>query len=177
MNRFDIQNLRDLPIEKVAERLGLVVARHKALCPFHDDSHPSLTFNTVRNTYRCYACGAHGGPIDLAMFLLAKPESRSSKPASGLPTNTTSSLKVANQVDVMQDATMCRRQKGRLRGSMPSDMSVSSTIVILAQRLSTSSSTAVVLTLASSASAVSPPIATNRAYIGFRFPTMTLKAS
>lgn len=73
MNRIDIQNLRDLPIEKVAERLGLIVARHKALCPFHDDSHPSLTFNTVRNTYRCFACGAHGGPIDLAMFLLAKP--------------------------------------------------------------------------------------------------------
>ena len=73
MNRIDIQNLRDLPIEKVAERLGLIVSRHKALCPFHDDSHPSLTFNTVRNTYRCFACGAHGGPIDLAMFLLAKP--------------------------------------------------------------------------------------------------------
>lgn len=70
MEPNDIQKLRDLPIEGVAERLGLKVSRHKALCPFHQDSHPSLTFNTSRNTYKCFVCGAHGGPIDLAMNLL-----------------------------------------------------------------------------------------------------------
>lgn len=70
MDRFDILKLRDLPIEGVAERLGLRVQKHKALCPFHDDSHPSLTFNVSKNTFRCYVCGAHGGTIDLAMKLL-----------------------------------------------------------------------------------------------------------
>ena len=40
MQQYEIQRLRDLPIEGVAERLGLRVTRHKCLCPFHDD-HPS----------------------------------------------------------------------------------------------------------------------------------------
>jgi hypothetical protein len=60
-----INMLESLPIESVAERLGMQVSRHKALCPFHDDSRPSLTFNCYRNRYRCYVCDAHGGVIDL----------------------------------------------------------------------------------------------------------------
>ena len=48
------------------------MARHKALCPFHDDHHASLFFSVRRNIYRCFACGAHGGTIDLAMGLLHK---------------------------------------------------------------------------------------------------------
>ena len=72
MEKYEIQRLRDLPIEGVAERLGLHVVRHKALCPFHDDHHASLSFSLRRNTYRCFACGAHGGTIDLAMRLLNK---------------------------------------------------------------------------------------------------------
>ena len=67
MDKFELQKLRDLPIEGVAERLGLRVTRHKALCPFHDDHHASLSFSTRRNTFRCFACGAHGGTIDLVM--------------------------------------------------------------------------------------------------------------
>ena len=70
IDRLDLQKLRDLPIEGVAERLGMQVTRHKALCPFHDDHHASLSFSVRRNTYRCFACGAHGGTIDLAMKLL-----------------------------------------------------------------------------------------------------------
>lgn len=73
MDKFDISKLRDLPIEGVAERLGLRVQKHKALCPFHEDSHPSLTFNVNRNTFKCYVCEAHGGVIDLAMHQLKKP--------------------------------------------------------------------------------------------------------
>ena len=72
MHRFDIQKLRALPIEGVAQRLGLQESRHKSLCPFHSDSHPSLTFNVAKNTFRCFACGAHGGVIDLAMHVLGK---------------------------------------------------------------------------------------------------------
>ena len=70
MEKYELQKLRDLPIEGVAGRLGLHVVRHKALCPFHDDHHASLSFSVRRNTYRCFACGAHGGTIDLAMRLL-----------------------------------------------------------------------------------------------------------
>ena len=62
-----LQELAALPIEGVAERLGLTVRQHKSLCPFHDDRHPSLTFNTRSNRYRCFVCDAHGSTIDLVM--------------------------------------------------------------------------------------------------------------
>ncbi len=32
----------------------------KALCPFHQDSRPSLDVDPKRQRYRCWACGAHG---------------------------------------------------------------------------------------------------------------------
>ena len=72
MDKFELQQLRDLPIEQVAERLGMELVRHKSLCPFHADHHPSLSFNPSRNTYRCFVCDAHGGTIDLVMHLLHK---------------------------------------------------------------------------------------------------------
>ena len=67
VDRLELQKLRELPIEAVAERLGLTVKHHKALCPFHDDRHPSLSFKVSKNTYRCFVCGASGGTIDLVM--------------------------------------------------------------------------------------------------------------
>ena len=67
MDRLELQKLRDLPIEGVAERLGLRVTRHKALCPFHDDHHASMSFKVSKNTFRCFVCGASGGTIDLVM--------------------------------------------------------------------------------------------------------------
>ena len=73
MEKYDIQKLRDLPIEGVAERLGLRVSRHKCLCPFHADTHPSLSFKVSKNTFRCFVCGAYGGTIDLVMRFLNKP--------------------------------------------------------------------------------------------------------
>jgi len=69
IDKFQIQKLEAMPIEGVAERLGLRVERHKAICPWHDDTRPSLTFNTYRNRFRCFVCDAHGGPIDLVMKL------------------------------------------------------------------------------------------------------------
>ena len=70
MDRQELQKLRDLPIEGVAERLGLRVKRHMSLCPFHDDHHASLSFKVSRNTFRCFVCGASGGTIDLVMHFL-----------------------------------------------------------------------------------------------------------
>ena len=67
MDRIELQKLRDLPIEGVAERLGLRVRRHKSLCPFHADEHPSLSYSVSKNIYHCFVCGAKGGTIDLVM--------------------------------------------------------------------------------------------------------------
>jgi len=72
IDRFDIQKLQALPIEEVASALGLSVSHHKALCPFHADKHPSLTFSVRKNRYRCFVCDAHGGTIDLVMKYLNK---------------------------------------------------------------------------------------------------------
>lgn len=66
-----IEKLKDLPIEQVAEEVGLTVSHHKSLCPFHKDSRPSLTFNRAKNRYKCYVCEAFGGPIDLTMHQLS----------------------------------------------------------------------------------------------------------
>ena len=73
MEKYEIQKLRDLPIERVAEQMGIKVERHKALCPFHDDHHASLSFSTRRNSCRCYVCmGNSVGTIDLVMKYLGK---------------------------------------------------------------------------------------------------------
>ena len=72
MDKLQLQKLRDLPIEGVAERLGLRVERHKCLCPFHDDHHASMSFKVNKNSYRCFVCGESGGPIDLVMKYLRK---------------------------------------------------------------------------------------------------------
>jgi DNA primase len=72
MEKYELQKLRDLPIEGVAERLGLRVSRHKCLCPFHADNHPSLSFKVSKNTFRCFVCGESGGTIDLVMKYLRK---------------------------------------------------------------------------------------------------------
>ena len=73
MQKYEIQKLRDLPIERVAEQMGIKVERHKALCPFHDDHHASLSFNMRKNSCRCYVCmGNSVGTIDLVMKYLGK---------------------------------------------------------------------------------------------------------
>lgn len=73
MDNIELQKLRDLPIEGVAERLGLRVSHHKSLCPFHEDHHASLSYSVKRNMYHCFVCNASGGTIDLVMRYLNKP--------------------------------------------------------------------------------------------------------
>ena len=69
MEKYELEKLRDLSIEEVAQQLGMQVnVHHKALCPFHDDHHASLSFNTRKNTCRCFVCMEKSlGPIDLVM--------------------------------------------------------------------------------------------------------------
>ena len=73
MEKYEIQKLRDLPIEKVAKEMGIKVEHHKALCPFHDDHHASLTFSKTKKSCRCYVCMRNSiGTIDLVMRYLGK---------------------------------------------------------------------------------------------------------
>ena len=51
-------------IMDAAQRYGLTIDRNKkALCPYHNDSKPSLSFKGVR--FKCFSCGASGDVIDL----------------------------------------------------------------------------------------------------------------
>ena len=34
-----------------------------ALCPFHDDRHPSLRVKLETGSFRCMTCGVHGGDV------------------------------------------------------------------------------------------------------------------
>ena len=70
MERYEIEKLRSLPCEGVAQRLGFTVRQHKALCPFHDDHSPSMTFK--KNKYRCWSCGESGDSISLVEKVLGK---------------------------------------------------------------------------------------------------------
>lgn len=74
MDRFDIGDLlTKVPLEDVARRLGIETERRgaqiRALCPFHQDTKPSLNlYPSGGNSpahYHCFACGAHGNAIDL----------------------------------------------------------------------------------------------------------------
>ena len=68
---FELERLKSLPIEQVAEALGLSVQRHKCLCPFHQDTHPSLSFHLRTNTFKCFVCGEDAGAGILPGLLLA----------------------------------------------------------------------------------------------------------
>ena len=53
---------------EAAARYGVEVNRYgKALCPFHNDCHPSLFVDD--DHYYCYACGEHGDVIDFTAKL------------------------------------------------------------------------------------------------------------
>lgn len=46
-------------------------ARFVCLCPFHDDRHlGNFSVYPAKNVFRCFACGAHGGPVDFVMHHL-----------------------------------------------------------------------------------------------------------
>ena len=53
----------NVSLREVAQRYGKDVNRYgKALCPFHNDRHPSLY--VADDHYYCFACGEHGDVID-----------------------------------------------------------------------------------------------------------------
>ncbi len=57
-----------VPAIQAARDHGMQVSRSgMALCPFHDDHHPSLQLG---DRYYCHACGASGDVIDLTAHIL-----------------------------------------------------------------------------------------------------------
>ena len=71
MRIFEIAK-ENVNLWEAAELYGINVNRYdKALCPFHNDRHPSLY--VADDHYYCFACGAHGDVIDFAANFFALP--------------------------------------------------------------------------------------------------------
>ena len=71
MRIFEIVK-ENVNLREAAELYGIDVNRYgKALCPFHNDRHPSLL--VADDHYYCFACGAHGDVIDFAANFFALP--------------------------------------------------------------------------------------------------------
>jgi hypothetical protein len=71
MRIFEIVK-ENVNLREAAELYGIDVNRYgKALCPFHNDRHPSLY--VADDHYHCFACGEHGDVIDFVskLFLLS----------------------------------------------------------------------------------------------------------
>ena len=67
MNLFEIVKY-GVSCREAAERYGVEVNRYSmALCPFHNDRHPSLY--VADDHYYCFACGEHGDVIDFVSKL------------------------------------------------------------------------------------------------------------
>ena len=43
---------------------NLVMGENTVLCPFHNESTPSMQINTLQKIYHCFGCGAHGNEND-----------------------------------------------------------------------------------------------------------------
>ena len=66
-NGLDINEIKNkLNIVDVVSRYINVTKKgnqYVALCPFHNDSNPSLQISKDKNIFKCYACGEGGNPI------------------------------------------------------------------------------------------------------------------
>lgn len=68
ISNHTIDALNNLSCENVAEKLGIEVIRHRALCFMHDDHHPSLYFfGKNREKWWCFVCNKGGRAINLVM--------------------------------------------------------------------------------------------------------------
>ncbi len=55
-----------LSVHKVFESLGFSIdSQNKVLCPFHNDTNPSMHLYSQTGQYHCFVCGAHGNIFNI----------------------------------------------------------------------------------------------------------------
>lgn len=55
--------LNQSSIQTVLNYYGLNVVKNKCICPFHADTHPSMSIHPNKEIVKCFACGAGGNAI------------------------------------------------------------------------------------------------------------------
>ncbi len=68
----DIERLKnEVSVERLVESAGIVLRKSGkdriGVCPFHEDSEPSLLVTPSKNLWHCFGCQIGGGPIDWVM--------------------------------------------------------------------------------------------------------------
>jgi len=65
--KIDIDQLKEvIKITELAKQLGIELNRsNKALCVFHNEKTPSLSFNDEKGIFKCFSCDKSGDIIDL----------------------------------------------------------------------------------------------------------------
>lgn len=70
----------NLKISKVAKHYKIKVKNGLAICPFHEDTNPSLSLSDDKNVFYCFGCNAKGDIIEFVRRLEIKNgQKRSSK--------------------------------------------------------------------------------------------------
>lgn len=59
-------------VEVISEYINVrkAGANYKAICPFHNDTNPSLMISPSKQIYKCFVCGAGGGSINFVKDFL-----------------------------------------------------------------------------------------------------------
>jgi hypothetical protein len=59
-----------LKISEVAEIYGFKVKKGMMICPFHNDTDPSLSLNDTKNVFFCFGCNATGDIVEFIRGLM-----------------------------------------------------------------------------------------------------------
>ncbi len=72
-NQLRDKIVNEIPISELIERYGIRLTRkstgHVGVCPFHDDTKPSMSVSDDKKIFKCFACGAGNSHFDFVMRL------------------------------------------------------------------------------------------------------------
>jgi DNA primase len=84
---YTVQTHSDL-VSLVGQYIQLIPGRkaYKGNCPFHNDSDRSLMVSAEKNIFKCFGCGAEGGPVEFIMQMTKLPLADAVNKLAGLLT-------------------------------------------------------------------------------------------
>ncbi len=72
-NQLRDKIVNEIPISELIERYGIRLTRkstgHVGVCPFHNDTKPSMSVSDDKRLFKCFACGAGTSHFDFVMRL------------------------------------------------------------------------------------------------------------